>query len=505
MTDSAPDPTGPGDPTTPPTAQPPTGDQPTAAGRDADGDQATGDQPTAAGRDADGGRATGDQAVGDQDTDGRSAPGGDPVRPGGQATGDTSGTAGEPAAAEPARPGAGATPASAYASGWGPGAADEIPSTPPEPTSPEPASPESARPESASPESASPESGAAPPPPGGRSQPPGGYGPPSGGYGPRSGGYPRGGYGPPPRGGYQVPPHAAYRPPPRQPGDPLTGSADESFSSWFTRSWGFFRRSWLPASLIAAGALVVPGLVVALLITLIFNREQELSRLANSGATATDTAESILLLYLVMLAPLLLLLFLQSSAQVAIMRLMARDAAGRPRDLAADIRYGLRRGWVLALWQLLEIPIIMVGFCACIVPGYYLQLAMSQVPAVVTFERGGHAMPRSFRLMHSDFWPSVGRMLITAMIVGMYSGMLSMIIEIPLLLTTPALFDPDAPMNGTFVHLAPVLVAVLSVVVLVASAPAVVAQCAGLLGTYTGLRAKEEDAPTSEELVAAAE
>jgi hypothetical protein len=302
-----------------------------------------------------------------------------------------------------------------------------------------------------------------------------------------------------------VPPHAAYRPPPRQPGDPLTGSPDESFSTWFTRSMGFFRRSWLPASLIAAGAVLVPGLAFAVVCTLIFNRTQALSQVASTGPAATDAARSILMLYLVMLVPVLALLFLQSSAQVAIMRLMARDAAGRPRDIAADIRYGLRRGWVLALWQLLEIPIIMVGFCACIVPGYYLQLAMSQVPAVVAFERGGHAMPRSFRLMHSDFWPSVGRMLITAMIVGMYSGMIGVIIEVPLLLTTPALFDPDATMNGVVVQLAPVLVGVLAVFALVAAAPGVVAQCAGALGTYTGLRAKEEDAPSSAELVAAAE
>ncbi|MEV0843462.1 hypothetical protein AB0I55_28440 [Actinocatenispora sera] len=435
MTDSDPDPTGPADPTTPPPVRPSAADGST-----------TGDQP------AQGARST----TGDQPADDR-------------------------AAGDSARPGSAATPVSAYASGWGPGAADEIPANPPRQTPPGPDAP----------------------PPGGRELPPGGYRPP-GGYGPPPGGYPRGGYGPPPRGGYQVPPHAGYRPPPRQPGDPLTGSPDESFAGWFTRSWAFFRRSWLPASLIAAGALVVPGLALAVLITLIINRQQDLSRMANSGAAVTDAAESILVLYLVMLAPLLLLLFLQSSAQVAIMRLLARDAAGRPRDLAADIRYGLRRGWVLALWQLLEIPIIMVGFCACIVPGYYLQLAMSQVPAVVAFERG-HALPRSFRLMHSDFWPSVGRMLITAMIVGAYSSMIGMLLEIPVLVTTPALFDPDAPMNGTFVHLAPALVAVLSVVMMVATAPAVVAQCAGALGTYTGLRAKESDAPTSAELLAAAE
>ncbi len=91
------------------------------------------------------------------------------------------------------------------------------------------------------------------------------------------------------------------------------------------------------------------------------------------------------------------------------------------------------------------------------------------------------------------------------MIVGAYSSMIGMLLEIPVLVTTPALFDPDAPMNGTFVHLAPALVAVLSVVMMVATAPAVVAQCAGALGTYTGLRAKEADAPTSAELLAAAE
>jgi hypothetical protein len=301
-----------------------------------------------------------------------------------------------------------------------------------------------------------------------------------------------------------VPPHAAYRPPPRQPGDPLTGSPDESFSNWFTRSMGFFRRSWRPAALIAVGSMVVPALITVVPAVLLFSRVIHLAQL--SGQAVPERPDgTILVLYLVLVVPGLLLIYLQSSAQVAIMRLMARDAAGRPRDLSADIRYGLRRGWVLALWQLLEILIVMVGFCACIVPGYYLQLAMSQTPALVTFEPGRHALRRSFRLMHSDFWPSVGRMLITALIAGAYTGMLSTIAEIPWVLTIAGTAGSDGTLTGPVAGIAPWLIVVVFVFVLIASAPAVVVQCAGALGTYTGLRAKEEDAPSSAELVAAAE
>jgi hypothetical protein len=344
---------------------------------------------------------------------------------------------------------------------------------------------------------ATPAGGALPPQSGGRPQPSSGYGLPPGGPS-------HGGYGAPPPRGYRVPPHAGYRPPPREPGDPLTGGADESFSGWFTRSAGFFRRSWLPATLVAAGAVLVPGLILAVCGALLFNHFMDLARQANEGVPAGPD-ETIVVLYLVAAGPGLLLLYLQSSAQVAIMRLMARDAIGRPRDLAADIRYGLRRGWVLALWQLLESLIVLVGFCACIVPGYYLQLAMSQTPALVAFEPGRHALRRSFRLMHSDFWPSVGRMLITMMIVGAYSGVIGMIGEIPLLGGMAAMSGPDGSLNGTSGHLAPWLIVVFFGFVLVATAPAVVAQCAGVLGTYTGLRAKEHDAPTGDQLVAAAE
>jgi hypothetical protein len=301
-----------------------------------------------------------------------------------------------------------------------------------------------------------------------------------------------------------VPPHAGYRPPPRQPGDPLTGSADESFSHWFTRSMGFVRRSWRPAVLISVGSMVVPALITVVPAVLLFSRMMELARLSSEGVQARPDS-TFLVLYLLLVVPGLLLIYLQSSAQVAIMRLMARDAAGRERDLAADIRYGLRRGWVLALWQLLEILITMVGFCACIVPGYYLQLAMSQTPALVTFEPGRHALRRSFRLMHTDFWPSVGRMLITALIAGAYTGMLSTIAEIPWVLTIAGAAGPDGALTGPTAGIAPWLIVVVFVFVLVASAPAVVAQCAGVLGTYTGLRAKEADAPTSAELLAAAE
>ncbi|BCJ32795.1 hypothetical protein Athai_02980 [Actinocatenispora thailandica] len=301
-----------------------------------------------------------------------------------------------------------------------------------------------------------------------------------------------------------MPPQAGYRPPPRTPGDPLTGTPDESFAGWFTRSWGFFRRNWLPASLIAGGALLIPGVLMLVPGALLYARLFELSRLANEGEPV-HPGGTLVVLYLVMLPLALLLLYAQSAAQVAIMRLIAREAVGRPRDIAADVRFGLRRGWVLGLWQLLEIPIVLVGFCACIIPGYYLQLAMSQTPALVAFEPGRHALRRSFRLMHSDFWPSVGRMLITAMIVGMFGGVIGMIAEIPMVATMATAAGPDGTVNATSVQLAPWLFGVFFVLVLVASAPGVVAQCAGALGTYTGLRAKEQDAPTGEELVAAME
>ena len=295
---------------------------------------------------------------------------------------------------------------------------------------------------------------------------------------------------PMPLGGYQVPYLPPVRPAP-PPGDPLTGPPDESFGGWFQRAWGFVRRSWLPAGLISLGAVVLPSVLLAVPLGLLVHRLGGLSG-DPSPAQLASLRRDVVVLALVTIGPVLLLMYLQSAALVANLRLMARDTVGAARDLPADLRYGLRRGAVLALWQLLEVPVVLIGFLCCLVPGYYLQLALSQVPPAVAFEPGRHALPRSFRLMHRDFWPSVGRMLITSMIAGTAASMVSVAAEVPLVVAAPFV-DPA------------LLVAVFTPFAVVLAAPTAVLQCAGTLATYTGLRAKEPDPPTGARLVASAE
>jgi hypothetical protein len=180
---------------------------------------------------------------------------------------------------------------------------------------------------------------------------------------------------------------------------------------------------------------------------------------------------------------------------VAVLRLMADQAAGRPASVGAALRYGVRRGPLLWGWYLLVYLVVMVGLCACVVPGVYLAVALSLIAPIVTFERGEPAFTRSFRLVHSNFWPTVGRLLLLGLAVGVVTYLVSCIFGA----ATGVSSGLSAPAQQPGVLALSVDVLLSSLVAL----PITLVEVAGVLVTYAELRGRQEPL-TSADLAEAA-
>lgn len=281
--------------------------------------------------------------------------------------------------------------------------------------------------------------------------------------------------------GFTVPP-----PPPTGP-DPLTGAPDDGFGGWATRVVGLCRRSMLPGVLLTAGASLVPALAGSLLLIVFYD--------------AVDATEPHVSTWLVPVTAAVFVVagYLYAAGFAATLRLMARDAYGLPRDFAATIRYGLRRAVPLCAWYLVAGVLVVLGFFLCVVPAYYLEIATAMIAPVVVFERS-HALRRTFRLMHSDFWPAVGRVLVTSLVAGAFSMVGTMVIEVPTLVAEFAAIDGSSGLP----HPSRAVTVVSGVVGTLLLAPSVVVSAAGLLATYAGLRAREAVPATGPDLVEAA-
>ncbi|HEY3504301.1 MAG TPA: hypothetical protein VGN37_16140 [Actinocatenispora sp.] len=281
--------------------------------------------------------------------------------------------------------------------------------------------------------------------------------------------------------GFTVPP-----PPPTGP-DPLTGAPGDGFGGWATRVVGLCRRSMLPGVLLIAGASLVPALAGSLLVVVFYD--------------AVDTTKPRVQVWLVpvMIAVFVVAGYLFAAGFAATLRMMARDAYGLPRDFAATIRYGLRRAVPLCAWYLVAGVLIFLGMLLCLVPAYYVEVATAMIAPIVVFERS-HALRRTFRLMHSDFWPAVGRVLLTSLVAGAFSMVGSTVIEVPTLVSGFASLDSPSAV----LHPNPVVTMVSGVVGTLLLAPSGVVSAAGLLATYAELRAREAAPVTGPDLVEAA-
>lgn len=305
-----------------------------------------------------------------------------------------------------------------------------------------------------------------------------------------------------PTGGYQVP---QAGPDPGGFGgpavvDPLTPGPYPTFDGWVRRVARTVGRAFGPGLAILAICTLVPTVLVGG-VTVWF-QETRLTGLTNvtPGQRLTSEQLTTMLAQLtgflgVDLAASAVAAVATSIGWVAVLRLMADQAAGRPASIGAALRYGVRRGPLLWGWYLLAYLVVMVGLCACVVPGVYLVLALSMIAPIVVFERGEPAFTRSFRLVHSNFWPTVGRLLLLGLAVGVVTYLISCVFGA----ATGVGAGLTAPTHqpGTLALVVDVLFSALL------SLPITLVEVAGVLVTYAELRGRQEPL-TSADLATAA-
>ncbi len=293
---------------------------------------------------------------------------------------------------------------------------------------------------------------------------------------------------PGPTGGWGSPPAGWGTP------DPLTGTPDGGVEDWVRRTVAICRRSFTPSLALVAGTYLVPLVLISLLTATISTRLGHISTQPNPGdpmQPLRDMVGAVGALYGLLLLVAVLAAYFQAVGWAASLRVMARDAAGSPRDIGSALRFGFRRGLPLWGWYIVVYLCVLVGVCACILPGVYLGLAMSLIAPIAVFERTQPAITRSFKLVHSWFWPSVGKLLLLGLVVGGYGFVVNLVLSaVSGSASLSAAGQADPP---SFAVAFPVQL-LESVLFL----PASVVCIAGILALYGHLRAGEQPVTTAE-------
>jgi len=204
------------------------------------------------------------------------------------------------------------------------------------------------------------------------------------------------------------------------PNDPLVTPPDGGVNGWWARAVAAYRRSWRSAGVIIGLTQTVPAMAFSVL---------SLNYLGAFGPAAGSTeplttaeAEAQLSRAFgflgITLVAVILLSFVQALGWAAGTWAVTREAAGAPAPLGDAFAYGLRRAPGLWGWTLLSGLITVVGFCACILPGFYLIFALALMGPVYLFERD-NPIGRSFRLAHANVGGVLGRLaIIAAVLIG---------------------------------------------------------------------------------------
>jgi hypothetical protein len=276
------------------------------------------------------------------------------------------------------------------------------------------------------------------------------------------------------------PPWSPPFPVPADPNDPLVTPPGAGVGAWWARLLATLRGTWrqlLPLALLCVG---VP--------TALFNGLTQVliaSAMPASEVTPdTPPGEAFAALF-EDLAPALGFALIGSIVLTVFTALawgagawvIARWAAAQPVALGAALAYGLRRLPRVLGWSLVLTLMVLVGFCLCVLPGFYFAFALCVALCVAVFERA-NPVSRSFALTHRRFGLALGRILIVAVIFFAPTIMLAIFENALLTQIGPA----AAGSVGGFL---------VSAVFTLAAAPLYPVLYVGTLVTYAELRAWE--------------
>ncbi|MGW5671712.1 hypothetical protein, partial [Micromonospora sp. NPDC003776] len=266
------------------------------------------------------------------------------------------------------------------------------------------------------------------------------------------------------------------------PNDPLVTPPHAGIGGWFARCSGALRRGWRQLLPIMLLTQTVPAAVIAILSVGLAPASQPVTGAAGNPALPEGYLRDVLVFYGAVLLAALVFGPLQAAGWAAGTWLVTRQATGEPVTVGAAFRYGWRRAIGLWGWTILASLLLMVGFCACFLPGVYVLFAVALFGPVYLFERQD-PIGRSFGMLHKRFGMVLGRVALVVaalVVVAVVNGVLEAVSKL--------VFGAD-PMSAPGTATGAVLVAVLSAVL---ATPAYLFQLVGLVVAYAEQRAQYE-------------
>ena len=216
--------------------------------------------------------------------------------------------------------------------------------------------------------------------------------------------------------------------------DPLVSP---DYSGWWRRTLAIVRQGWR-----SLAVLQLIGFLLSLLISvpqalLVLNLSRDLDTVGtgvnpDTGAPVMPDFGKLFGVLGLTLVGSFLAIMVTFAVAIACNHVAVSVAAGLQPRLGAALGLAARRVFPLIGWQILAGLIVLAGICACVLPAIYLSAVFMLLPAVVTFERGGSAISRCFKLFHQDLGASISRIATIAGIgigIGVVAYIINMLIQ----------------------------------------------------------------------------
>jgi hypothetical protein len=197
----------------------------------------------------------------------------------------------------------------------------------------------------------------------------------------------------------------------------LVTAPGEGLGGWFGRLFTQFGRHWRAMYLIGLATFAVPTVVLDLVLPYVEPRITYTVDANGGQVPHLHLAHPLGLLATVLLA-VVALGYLGAVAQAAFVWTITRRAVDAPAALGGALRYGLRTSGRLWGWSLVYGALLGVGLIFCVLPGLYLAFAGCLYPAIVCYQRGLNPISTSFSMIHKNFGPALGRVVLATLLAA---------------------------------------------------------------------------------------
>ena len=279
------------------------------------------------------------------------------------------------------------------------------------------------------------------------------------------------------------------------PDDPLVSY---DFSSWINRLLGVVKRSGkrMTAIVLLGGLLPAIG-VVATWVGIGFGIAYLLTEVLDQPDEFTPLTVVVIIAYYVSM--LTVIGYFAATSTLAMIRVATNDAAGQGISLSRAYFSSTRLAWPTFGWSVLGGLLTLLGVLLCYLPGLYVSLVLSVLAPVMAFQRRS-GLVGAFRLVHSDFWPTIGRLVLLAFAVSVLS--MGTLIGLYVLGIGVGFVTISVAGESALDTVGPIYLVVAAIVYFAVILFAQVLSTAGSLVTYAGARARQEPGLNTGRLVA---